>query len=105
MDKADEAKEKNAKEVHILENDASQLVFECPHCDMLILVAVGHVNCKIFRHGILKQSGRQVNPHLSQVECERMVQNDQVYGCCKPFQLVNCCNLKSGWKAQVCGYI
>lgn len=99
----EQVKEEKTKLVYVLENDANQLVFECPHCDMLILVGINEINCKIFRHGMLKRSGQQVNPHLKQDECERLVHNKQVYGCCKPFELVQ--DDSGGWKARICTYI
>jgi len=58
---------------------------ECPHCKILILVE--EVNCGIFRCGIYKDTGLQINPHLPQSECER-IKND-IWGCGKPFRIIN----------------
>ena len=70
--------------------DNSPLIEEyitCPHCS--IMVEVAELNCKIFRCGIYKSNGEQINPHLCKEECENLVKNDEIYGCGKPFQIVN----------------
>lgn len=61
--------------------------FDCPHCNLIVQVLENEVNCKIFRHGILKSNGNQVNPHASKEHCQRLIDKDLVYGCCKPFKL------------------
>ena len=58
---------------------------ECPHCKVLIVVE--EVNCAIFRCGIYKDTGLQVNPHLPQSECDAL--GDTIWGCGKPFRLVD----------------
>ena len=63
-------------------------IFECPHCDSMILVAFSEVNCQIFRHCIMKSTGQQVDPHASKDKCELLIVEDLVYGCCKPFKLI-----------------
>jgi hypothetical protein len=62
-------------------------VFECPHCEVLTQVAENEVNCQIFRHGTLKRTGIQVNPHASKAHCARLIKQDLVHGCCLPFKL------------------
>jgi hypothetical protein len=69
-------------------------ILECPNCGVAIFIS--EVNCGIFRCGISKFTFVQINPHLSQVECEELVKNDSIFGCSKPFQflngkLVKCC--------------
>lgn len=44
---------------------------ECPHCACLIEIIA--LNCKIFRCGILKKSGEQINQHLSKEQCDDLV--------------------------------
>jgi hypothetical protein len=56
----------------------------CPHCDGLIEVPFNQLNCKIFIHGTYIKNHQQVNPHLSKNECEYLIKNNLVYGCCKP---------------------
>ena len=59
----------------------------CPHC--FIMIEVVELNCKIFRCGIYKESGEQINPHLPKNECDRLVNTGEIYGCGKPFQIMN----------------
>ena len=39
-----------------------------------------------------------MNPHLGQADCEELIKNDMIYGCGKPFRIVND-------EAIVCEYI
>ena len=78
------------------------LIVTCPHCEQLILIAA--INCRIFRHGVYKASGKQVNPHLPRAGCDRLVAANLIYGCGKPFQLVRAPGSGS-WQAEACGYI
>jgi hypothetical protein len=71
---------------YISENNS--YVFSCPHCDGTVQVNENEVNCQIFRHGIMKSDGTQVNPHLSKEQCEQLFDQDLVHGCCKPFRLI-----------------
>ena len=61
-------------------------VINCPHCNDLIIIYNNEINCRIFRHAIYK-NGDNVNPHTTKEECDRLVQNGEIYGCGKPFQL------------------
>lgn len=72
--------------------------FECPHCTCLVSVPVDGINCKIFRHGTMKNDGKQLPPHLSKSECDRLAQEDLIYGCGKPFRF-------DGEKVEKCDYI
>jgi hypothetical protein len=53
------------------------------------MIEVVELNCKIFRCGIYKENGEQINPHLPKNECERLVNTGEIYGCGKPFQIIN----------------
>jgi hypothetical protein len=64
-------------------------VFNCPHCKDEIIVAKNELNCKIFRHAVFKHNYEQVNPHLPFIECQKLIAEDKVYGCCKPFEIIN----------------
>jgi len=64
------------------------IIFKCPHCSLYIEVNKTQVNCGIFRHAIYKQTHANVNPHLSKDQCDLLVMRNEVYGCCKPFQLI-----------------
>lgn len=62
-------------------------MFECPHCGGIVLVPYGSVNCQIFRHAVLKRTLQQINPHAPRDECERLVAQDAIFGCGKPFRI------------------
>jgi hypothetical protein len=59
----------------------------CPHCS--IMVEIIQLNCKIFRCGIYKSSGEQIDSHLPKNECDQLVQTNAIYGCGKPFCIKN----------------
>ena len=66
----------------------SHIIIQCPHCKDYIQVFKKEFNCKIFRHGILKSNLKQIDPHLNKSECDRLKNEDLIYGCGKPFQLI-----------------
>lgn len=70
-------------------------ILKCPHCDIDILIV--EVNCGIFRCGISKFTFAQINPHLSQAECEELMKHDLIYGCGKPFQFKDNKLVKCAW--------
>ena len=63
------------------------LVVSCPHCG--IYIEILEINCRIFRCGIYKTTYAQIPPHLPKMECDLLVQQDLIYGCGRPFMLVN----------------
>lgn len=73
----------------------------CPHCQGV--VEVTKLNCKIFRHGTFKHSGRQIPPHATKAVCDTLVASNLINGCCKPFKLVK--NDDDEFVAVVCDYI
>jgi|LakMenEpi03Aug12_release.lakeMendotaPanAssembly.Ray.scaffolds.fasta_scaffold2030469_1 hypothetical protein len=62
--------------------------FKCPNCFDEIIVKVNELNCRIFRHAIYKNTFKQVEPHLPKLECDFLTENNLVYGCCKPFEII-----------------
>jgi hypothetical protein len=62
------------------------MIIKCPHCDSDILI--NKINCKIFRHGVYKNTFKQINPHLDKDNCDNLIKNDLIYGCGKPFELI-----------------
>jgi hypothetical protein len=77
-----------------------QPVLECPHCKNYIIIE--KINCAIFRHGVLKENGQQIDPHSVKELCEYYVNNNLIYGCGKPFKII----LKNGiFETEICGYI
>lgn len=72
------------------------MIISCPYCNGDIIIL--ELNCKIFRHGQFKDTGKQLNPHASKELCDKVIEEDLVYGCAKPFKIVN-------GKAEKCDYI
>ena len=58
----------------------------CPHCNLLIVI--DELNCCIFRCGIIKKTGTQIDPHESKEGCDALAQNGEIYGCGKPFRII-----------------
>jgi hypothetical protein len=76
------------------------IIVNCPHC--LLPIIIDQLNCCIFRHGILIESNKQINPHSSIELCNFYVEQKKIYGCGKPFQIIKEDN---EYKAVICGYI
>jgi hypothetical protein len=77
------------------------IVVLCPHCAENIIIE--QLNCKIFRHAILTINNTQINPHASKLECEYYISNKLIYGCGKPFQVIE--NNDGTYSAVICEYI
>lgn len=78
-------------------------VFECPHCNLMIQVSQQQVICKTFRHGVMKDTMKQIPPHTKKDECERLKNADLIYGCGKPFKMFK--SHKKYAYVDVCDYI
>jgi len=72
----------------------------CPHC--LDPVLIEKLNCCIFRHGIMKDSMKQMNPHASKEECDSLFSQGLIFGCGKPFKIIKTGNHIC---VEVCDYI
>jgi hypothetical protein len=68
--------------------DDEFIFFECVHCDGEIAIKISELNCRIFRHGIYKKTYEQINPHMKKKECDRLFNQKLIYGCGKPFRIV-----------------
>lgn len=73
---------------------------ECPHCKCQVEIL--EINCAIFRHGVLKSNGQQMNPHTPKSECDRLAETGEIYGCGKPFRVTK---NNDGIQAEICDYI
>ncbi len=60
----------------------------CPYPDCNISIEIVEINCAIFRCGICKENGKQIEPHLPKEECDALKKEDKIWGCGRPFQLV-----------------
>jgi DNA-directed RNA polymerase subunit RPC12/RpoP len=64
------------------------IIIDCPHCKHNIVINNNEINCKIFRHGTYKDSFLQIDPHLDKENCDKLFDDGKIYGCGKPFELV-----------------
>lgn len=64
------------------------IVFPCVHCDGMIQVFKNEFNCCIFRHAIFKDTREQINPHTPKEICDKLIEENKVEGCAKPFRIV-----------------
>jgi hypothetical protein len=78
------------------------LEFECPHCKQILIVNINEINCGIFRHGVFKESGQQINPHETKANCDQFIKSDLVYGCAKPFEIKK---IFDKYEITICDYI
>ena len=85
-----------------MSNDSAFHLFVCPHCQGSILVLHGELNCRIFRHGVYRATSEPIPPHSIKAECDRLVQENLIEGCGKPFRIVES---PSGLVAGACEYI
>ncbi len=76
-------------------------IFICPHCKEPVIIE--KLNCGIFRHGMMKSTGKQVHPHTNKSKCEKLVKNNLIYGCGKPFRIILTDEFKL--EIQICDYI
>lgn len=77
-----------------------QPILICPHCNEYVIIE--KMNCGIFRHGILKNNGQQIDPHSSKVDCDKYIENGLIYGCGKPFRITVDNNK---FTIEICDYI
>ncbi len=83
------------------------ILVNCPHCNQLIEIV--ELNCCIFRCGIYRQNNEQIPPHLSKSECDRLAEQELIFGCGKPFRVEPISpsekNNDTTHKAIICDYI
>ena len=77
-------------------------VFICPHCKEDIIVLKNELNCKIFRHAVFKSNYKPIDPHATKQECQRLIDNHLIYGCGKPFIIIES---ENEYKVEICDYI
>ena len=81
------------------EKKMSSVIVDCPNCGQSVIIT--KLNCKIFRHAILKDTGKQINPHTGKNQCEKLLKKNKIYGCGKPFKI----NVVDGtYIPEVCDY-
>jgi len=75
-------------------------ILTCPHCKEFVIIE--KINCAIFRHGILKSNGKQMDPHAPKELCYYLFMNGLIYGCGKPFKIIN---IDGKLDTEICEYI
>ena len=75
------------------------IIIDCPHCNCPMEIV--QLNCRIFRHGILKANNTQINPHASKELCDYYINNGLIYGCGKPFRILE----NNNFTTVICEYI
>jgi hypothetical protein len=83
-----------------------EIIVECPHCKGTVVILEKQLNCKIFRHGIFKKNGNQIDPHMKKQDCEMLIRDKIIWGCGKPFKVIetNPDNCKT-YHTEICDYI
>jgi hypothetical protein len=79
------------------------LNLECPHCKQTFIVDTTEINCGIFRHAVYKKDLNPINPHETEANCNKLVEEDLVYGCAKPFKISKSSDDK--YVTEPCEYI
>lgn len=77
--------------------EGNDIVVVCPHCKQIVLIE--QLNCRIFRHGVIIETGNQIDSHASKEVCDNLIKSKSIYGCGKPFQIID------GNIAVICDYI
>lgn len=92
----------NVESKHMVFGEGTTYI-ACPHCDMLMELPHQEINCAIYRHGVLKATGQQMDPHAPKALCDHLARNGLIYGCGKPFRVVK--NRTGGLTVERCGYV
>lgn len=84
----------------VFEEKFKTYYFACPHQDCKLLIGVKEemINCKIFRHGIFKDTLKQIDPHATKEYCQQIKEKDLIFGCGKPFYF-------DGKELKICEYV
>lgn len=75
------------------------MIVDCPNCGQSVIIT--KLNCKIFIHAVFKDTGKQINPHTRKNKCEKLLKENKIYGCGKPFK-INVVDRK--YIPEVCDY-
>ena len=72
----------------------------CSTCKEPVLIE--QLNCRIFRHAILRKTNQQIDPHARKELCRFLFENKLIYGCGKPFKVEK---IGETYQAFLCDYI
>ena len=76
------------------------IIIKCPNCNEMVIIE--KIKCGIFRHAVIKKTGKQMNPHCKKEKCEKLIQEGAIYGCGKPFQIIT---TNGEMRVIICDYI
>lgn len=82
----------------------NNIIYNCPWCNILNIVKIKELNCHIFRCGVFKDSGKQIDPHLPKKECIKIYKENKIYGCGNPYKIVFN-EISHDYEIVKCGYI
>jgi len=57
----------------------------CPYCNGKIEIL--ELNCRIFRHGIFRDTGLQIGQHLKEDFVNELLNQNKIFGCGKQFKI------------------
>lgn len=86
-------------------NNNKEHIFACLHCCGKFVIREDEFNCRILRHAVYKNTLNHINPHSSKEECERLVNEDLVYGCAKPLRIKEERNYNGNYEIEICDYL
>ena len=78
------------------------VVLKCKHCDENFIVNKNDFNCRILRHGVFKSNLQPIPPHESKENCDRLFNNNLIYGCGKPLIITE---KNKEFDVEICNYI
>ena len=83
---------------------SDEVCVTCPHCEGHIFILISEINCNVFRHGIYKHNLQQIDQHSPKYICDKLVNDELILGCGKPFSLVFN-KVDDTYKTIICDYI
>jgi len=78
-----------------------KIILRCPYCQDYFIIYKKELNCHIIRHGSYKKDYKQIDPHLCKEECDRLVEENLIYGCAKPCEIIE---ENNEYKCIICEY-
>ena len=79
------------------------LYLECPSCKQYFVVAREDLRCRIFRHAVFRDTLSPIPPHSSKTEIETYLSQNKIYGCGKPFRVLEKENHE--FYTEICDYL
>jgi len=78
------------------------IIVSCPSCKNLIQIFKKDFNCKIFRHGVYKNTLKNIDPHANKEFINKLLKQKNIIGCGIPFIL----KIKDKkYYTEICDYI